>query len=347
MTKIRNIYRSLKLMKALIDKEKNTKIKTNPMNRLKMLSKGFLGYSNIMYQLDSNNYKDYLSDYKQMFTGEINGEDKYILNNKVVFEQMNKNYIRIPKSLAKLMYGKIMAINSSVSNVDDLMHYLMHEEKVIIKPISGSQGKGVFTVTLRNSKLYIDDNEVDRIIFEKRIKELNNYFISEYIKQGDFASQLYPDIVNSMRILTIIDPQTNEPFIAAAVQRIGTKQSEPTDNFAKGGLSAEIDLETGILSKGATYPFNKEMRWYDKHPDTGYLFYGLKVPHWEKIKDKVLYLARKNPELKYVGWDLVLTNDDVMVMEGNSWSDVNVYQIHKPLLVDNRIKDFYKYYDII
>src|SRR5699024_5670137 len=145
----------------------------------------------------------------------------------------------------------------------------------------------------------------------------------------------------------MIDPENHEPFIARAVQRIGSKTSKGLDNFTMGGYSANIDIETGILSEAATKIGGKELEWYDKHPDTGAQIKGVQVPRWDEIKKKLLNIMREMPYLKYAGWDIVLTDEDIVTIEGNNHSQVGVMQLHKQLLIEPRIKKFYKYYNII
>ena len=71
------------------------------------------------------------------------------------------------------------------------------------------------------------------------------------------------------------------------------------------------------------------------------------VPNWDNVKKSIVDIANSFDFLNYVGWDLVVTNEGIKIIEGNNYSDVNILQIHKPLLVDERVKKFYKYYGIL
>ena len=150
-----------------------------------------------------------------------------------------------------------------------------------------------------------------------------------------------------MRIITLIDPKTNKPFIARAVQRIGVKSSAPMDNFTKGGLSASIDLQTGVIGDATSHPNNLTHVRHSSHPDTGFKFEGLVIPKWKDIKSEVLDGAGKLPMLKCVGWDFLLSDKGLVAIEGNHHPDPDVLQGHEPLLTDERIKAFYKFHKII
>lgn len=349
MKTLRQYYRQLYLGRALLKKEKNNPIKINFSNKLKALLNGFTTESYVMYHLEQNDHSLYVTDYQQMRTGKINGDHAYILNNKVVFEQINKNNIHIPQTISIIENGELIPNRHEIADVDHLIDYMKASDntKVIIKPISESRGTGIKKLELKDDHLYIDNEKITVQDLEKFISGLNGYFISEYLMQSDFALNLYPETINSLRILTMVDPDTNEPFIARAVQRIGTKDSYPTDNFHRGGLSAKIDIESGVLSKAATIPKVGNLDWVSHHPDTQHVIEGLEIPNWENIKKELLYLTKKNINLKYVGWDVVLSDHGMSILEGNSWADVNVFQIHQPMLTDERIVNFYKKHHII
>src|SRR5699024_4574574 len=158
-------------------------------------------------------------------------------------------------------------------------------------------------------------------------------FVNEYIEQGEFGNSLNNTSLNTIRILTLQDIETNEPFIPIAVQRIGNKKSSPTDNWSRGGFSASIDLDTGELGKAVSHPdSSKELNWYKYHPDNNNIIQGKKIPQWDYIKNKILLAASQTPFFPYIGWDVVITDNGFIVIEGNSMSDVDLLQIHEPLL---------------
>ena len=60
-----------------------------------------------------------------------------------------------------------------------------------------------------------------------------------------------------------------------------------------------------------------------------------------------MHAAESLPMLKCIGWDFVLTDSTVVAIEGNHHPDPDVLQCHSPLLIDEKIKNFYKYHKII
>jgi len=184
--------------------------------------------------------------------------------------------------------------------------------------------------------------------FYKELQRLDNYIITEFVNQAEYSKEIYPYTVNTIRILTMWDYENSIPFIAIAVHRIGTQRSYPVDNWTQGGMSAHINIETGELGPGVTYPFDGKLRFYSRHPETDSPIQGVRVPNWEKVRETVLKLASNLPFLPYIAWDVVLDeNKNIRIIEGNSNTDVNLLQVHKPFLSDARIKKFYSYHGVL
>ena len=86
--------------------------------------------------------------------------------------------------------------------------------------------------------------------------------------QGYRVSAVF-DSANSIRITTMQDPDQNDsPFIPVAVHRFGSKSTVPTDNVSRGGLFANIDLDTGVMGQAIKFPYETggKLTWCSHHP---------------------------------------------------------------------------------
>ena len=344
MSILKNQIMKLLFLRTFFEKEMESKINKG---NLKLLMRGFLSESRIIYDLKKNTINNYLSDFDRLKTSTINGKYSIILNDKMLFELLMKDYLNIPVSLGFIQKGTVIYFGKKgIDNFCSLMDYLDFAKVFVVKPIYGGGGKGVLIIKKDDGNLFINERKssIDEIkdIFSK----LNDYFISEYVVQGHYGRNLYPHSLNTIRIVTMILPESNKPFIPIAVQRIGNKTSAPTDNWTQGGFSAEINLETGELGKCVAYPINGQLEWHSKHPETGHQIEGKIIPKWAMIRDTILNAAGKIP-LKYIGWDVAVTDNGYKVLEGNNCTDVNLLQVHRPILLDERVKKFFKYYHII
>ncbi len=331
-------YGMLRSRISIIAEDLKTKVNVPVSIRLKLLAKGFFSWHYILYDLKNNDIKDYLSEYERRKTRFINGKAAYILSDKLVCDQILRQYVRTANIYSIIMNGIIYSMHDKVSmtSVKDIADYLEKIGPLVLKPNSGTDGgKGVIVVKLINGKIISNGRQLGMHEFSKLIGSLDNYIICEYIKQGEYGKSLFSETVNSIRILTMMSPDDNKPFIATAVQRIGTKESRPVDNWSAGGLSAHIDITTGTLSEAVSFR-DGVLRHYDVHLDTGKQIKGISVPNWEEVKNSILSIASKLPYLPYIAWDVVLLEDEILIIEANNCSDVTFLQLQEPLLKEKK-----------
>ena len=321
------------------------------MTRIRLWFSGFFGESHVIYKLEERQPSDYLSDFARFIkTPYINGRYSYFLNNKLAFYWFMRGNEEgrkvIPKIHALIYRGDIRDLNSGqrIEWKEALRKYSDEKKRFVIKPINEGGGKGVMVVSTADDVLRVNELPVENMDAAMVSKGLagRDGIIMEYVSQASYAATIFPCATNTIRVLTMWDYDENEPFMPIAVHRIGSKDSMPVDNWSNGGLSAIVNTETGELGRAVAYPGTGSLVWFDEHPDTGAMIKGVHIPNWEKIADKLLELARMCPFLPYVGWDIIVTEDGMKILEGNNHSDVNLIQVHQPMLVDSRVRRFYE-----
>lgn len=317
---------------------------------------GFFSFSSLLYDFSINKKEYYVSDLTRiMRTSRINGSRKIVLDDKLIFHAMNKNNPHVIPILAFTKHGKLYKITGNTSHEifskDDFKSFVAQFlNGLIIKPYTGGGGSQISKVIYENEKLrFYGDCDTFEQFKDNVINNKREFLMTEIIKQDNVLSEIYPKTLNTVRILTMLNPDSNTAFIASAVLRIGTEKSNVVDNWTAGGLSISINLKTGELGKGATYPNKKgeKIVWHETHPDSHVKFYGVQIPNWQEITKSILEFSQEYHFLPYVGWDVVPMNNDFIILEGNTTSDVNLLQIHGGLLRENKIKSFYKYYNVI
>lgn len=343
----KNIMDNYRAVKYLINEEKSYKSKVNFLIKIKCLLKGFSTEKYELYNFRRNNMNNYLSDFHRRKTSIINRPYSIILDDKEIFSKITGISNKTSKLFGKIENGNIIMNHRKVT-LSEFLKFIEQQNKIIIKKNHGGGGKGIFKIQYIDQKIYINNELQTEKELNKIIVNLNDYLIMEYLNQADYAHNIYPGTINTIRILTMKDPKTSEIIIPIAVHKFGSKNTEPADNVRNGGVTAQIDLETGLLNKGALHlENNKKIEWIDVHPDTKVKIEGTQIPDWQKMKEELIEVANEFMFLPYVGWDVLITNNGIQIIEGNNFSDVNILQIHQPLLVDKRVKDFYRYYKII
>ena len=99
-----------------------------------------------------------------------------------------------------------------------------------------------------------------------------------------------------------------------AFLRIGN--GKVMDNVDCGGMAARVDLSTGkLLTVGA----DKAGNTFTVHPMTGTQIVGFAVPYFKEAMDMCLRAAQKVPQMRYIAWDVAVTNSGPCFIEGNSF----------------------------
>lgn len=285
---------------------------------------GFMPDQVALYNLNMKNRHEYLSEFDWYKSRYINEPYNFILNNKLVCTDMLKQYVKVAEIFVVKQKGKITSLDNKVKSYEDIISEIKKRGYAFIKPNNMGKGSGVLRFTYEQGKFYVDEKEVAEDELLALLKKRNDYHICEGIKQSKYLNKLYDKTTNTIRMVTLRNPDTNEFEIYSAVQRIGTKETIPVDNGSRGGLTAKIDIDTGVLTSAKCIQRTVD---YDRHPDSNNLIKGVKIPKWDSIKKEMLELANKFPYLYFVAWDILLTDEGICIIEANTSSGVNILQL--------------------
>lgn len=345
MTFVKNILRYVLAWLKLLKRERNASLGVGLANRIYSLSKGFLSDNYIVYNLSKNNSADYISDYVRMEKlPSLNNYRSVILDDKMLFFHYLKNTAPIVPIEAVIKNGKIYDTENNLLNTTE---FIETTSNIVLKPVDGGGGSGIIIIEKIEGVYYINKKQADVTTIAAQISKLKNYIVNRRVVQTGWAAQVNPDSLNTIRILTLFSKKENKAKILIAVHRFGTKKSVNVDNWSGGGINFNIDIESGVLSKGASYPKGNSMEWHINHPDTGVQVEGMKVQNWEEIKEGILKLSNTHSFIPYIGWDVIPMENSYLILEANSNSDVNLLQIHKGLLQSAENRELFKSYNVV
>jgi hypothetical protein len=66
---------------------------------------------------------------------------------------------------------------------------------------------------------------------------------------------------------------------------------------------------------------------YRNHPETGKTIQGFKIPYWEEMIELVEKASKVVSEVGYIGWDVAITPNGPILIEGNTSPGYKYYQI--------------------
>lgn len=193
---------------------------------------------------------------------------------------------------------------------EEFMFFVNNVPKFIYKPLEGGQGKGI-QVFERIGGGYAE-------VYEK-LKGTHG-IIEEWIQQHPKMQELYPEAVNIVRIQTIYTQ--NKCHFLCATLTIGYKNK--IANASANSIFTLVDVANGqVFTDGCDYNDNI----YISHPETGICFKGFLIPMWDEILSMLEKAASRVPQIGYVGWDVAITENGPVIIEGNNDGGYVGYQL--------------------
>lgn len=203
---------------------------------------------------------------------------------------------------------------------DKYLAFLQKHPVFIYKPCVGLCGENV-------RKIYSRDITDQKDFYHRLINE--QAFIEELVVQHDDWAKLCPASINTLRVMTTAVNGKSHIIFAAA--RIGNGRSV-TDNFSSGGMAILVDRDSGRLQGNA---FNKKLECFTQHPVTSVRMNGYPVPYWREIQLMCKQAALVNEGVNLMGWDVAITNNGPLIIEGNRGPGWDLVQV----LLDRGAKD--------
>lgn len=239
-------------------------------------------------------------------------EDAHLLNNKWETYTLFKEY-----------FGRDVILLSSEADYPLFCDFLDKHTEFVIKPTDMGQGQGVHKVIAKEG---INETEKKDLFLSlltenKKNKELyhrgkeDSVLLEELIAQVPEMTVIHPNSANGVRVTTV--RIGDKIHILYPWFKIG-RNGQFLTSAVFGTLEACIDSVTGVV---ITPGYSETDERFDVHPDTGVPILGFQIPRWKELIDTVTELALKLDTIRYVGWDMVLTEHGWVLMEGNFSGD--------------------------
>lgn len=270
-----------------------------------------------------------------LFQRKINANQTQCLGDKTLFAQLAKSHdFPHPETFlffehsedSNLSHG-LTCNNEVITTRTEWLTYLADNlpERFVIKSSHGrcAQGIEVFTRSPNGTYRGQSYQHTIEMIYEKVVNE-------KAFGKCIFQSYLtcHPAIVNltgssavqTVRLLTAKNPLGEVSPYCAFLKVVGQPDAL-VDNF-KGGrggnMMASINLDTGCIQDATG--FNRDNFTHTQavvHPVSQKTLVGFQIPSWNKVLEVSMALHTKLSGVRVVGWDIALTPDGPVILEGN------------------------------
>ena len=257
------------------------------------------------YNLNSKERKTYLTRVK-------NNAIVRMFNDKEISKKFDDK-VEFNKIFNEYLKRDWLYLNN---NYDEFVKFCEGKEDFIAKPVGGSGGEGIELIKIDKKKL--------KKTYEYLVSN-NKLLVEEKIIQNKKIGMLNKTSVNTFRIVSFFDGK--ETHILNVVFKIGN--GGVTDNFSSGSMYTFV--RDGKIIVPA---IDRDDNIFYEHPISKIKIVGYEIPNYDKAINLVKECAKKIPEVKYVGWDVAITDKGAVIIEGNCFP--GVYQI-KPSFVEDKV----------
>ncbi len=296
------------------------------------------------------NYRDYLScrQYNQIHP--INGMFSLWIDDKLTVKHVFSRYNEyLPLYYFDIENGDAMRLpdcpdSVQGNGVDGVMELLRQEKKIAVKQLLGSFGRGFYRLEYyTDGEYYITGKKAAENEVADLLRSLDHYLVTEFIVNHETLYHIWPDATNTLRILMGV--VEHEPILLRSFIRFGNAKSNGVDNAHSGGLEAIVDEESGKILFAVALDAQGYATRIESHPDSGASF-DIQIPYWDKVIEVCKDICRSYPELKYLGFDIAITQDSFKILEINSLSGLMAAQLKEPLLKDKKTREVFKSFGV-
>lgn len=198
------------------------------------------------------------------------------------------------------------------SDFSELESFCKHKGVVFAKLIDECGGCGTEKITY--------SEQIDFPALYKRLLDGRQYLIEEGIVQHKDMNRLCESSVNTIRVVTLLC--NGKAKVAYSLLRMGNGQGN-VDNISSGGMYTLVSPDGKL-----TFPAfcDKTGLFYDEHPVTKTKFKNYELPYFKEAMKLCCEAALVEQRLGYVGWDVAITPNGPILVEGNNMPGYDMAQ---------------------
>lgn len=307
---------------------------TSVRKRIWAYRRGFFAKTALAYGLDDSNYRDYENDFHYYRLHPLNGRFSMWIDDKLTIKYLLQPFDDyLPKYYFQLRNGSVTKLMDCPKklgpDVASVIRLLEQRKNLAMKPIAGSRGVGFLKLSSDRGKYRVNNGLVNVDELKAMLVKPQHRIITEYLSSHWSHPTMYPEIPNTLRVMTIRRDK-NIATIVGAHLKLGTSLSGLAAVVADGAILAGVDLGTGSVFAGRTWKDGAFVN-LSVHPDTG-LPLPKRVPYWHHITAKVKEIGHYVPQLKYMGFDVVIGDQGWKIIEVNSHPGLHLVQLYYPML---------------
>ena len=200
---------------------------------------------------------------------------------------------------------------------------------LFVKPLGGKGGRGAERWRWTGTGYEGSDGRLlSPTALAERLHERSysgGLIVQPCLRNDDRLAELSCGALATIRILTCQN-EHGQPEVIGAALRMSIDPRSVGDNLHQGGITAVLDTDTGILGAATNLGKDARIGWHDCHPVTRAPIAGRALESWPQIKALALRAQKAFADRLFVGWDITMTPDGPVIVEGNSSPGLDIFQ---------------------
>lgn len=228
-------------------------------------------------------------------------DEEYIvvLGDKLIFDEVFRDYL------------KRDYINLRKASAEDFKKFLSDKTTVFAKETRGEGGHGISKVVVK------DIEDVDKLY--EQLRENEQWLVEDAIIQHPDLNQINPNVVNSFRVITLLNDKGEIKMIANAL-RVNQ------DDSVVIGCTNDLYFSLGADGKIDSNVVDDYGEVYDTHPLTGVKFKDVYIHGVQEAFDMCVEAHKRIPQCRYIGWDVAFSENGPVIVEGNEYPGYGLVQ---------------------
>lgn len=144
------------------------------------------------------------------------------------------------------------------------------------------------------------------------------------IRQHPDLKAVTGDVIGTVRVVTVFAGK--RPELLYALWKLPAPEAMSDNFWQADSMLAHLDAETGIVT-GVMAGTGPAAHPVDTHPVSQIKLPGLQIPHWQAICACATGAHQLMPEFGVFGWDIAVTADGPLIVEGNTSPHHSLYQL--------------------
>ncbi len=263
-----------------------------------------------------------------------------VQNKSLFYNYCIKNEIPVPKFIglfykhnSGVIFNELKIIETKNEWINYFQNYV--PDVFVIKPSDGEYGKGVNVLVKKGSSFYNYKRKnftaEELYNYMNSFPNYNSFIIQERITNcSEIRNLSNSNTLQNLRLNTHIDKNGKVHIIAATMKiAVGENDIDNLEFGLTGNVLAILSVQSGRILDVIQYNFAEhKINLIKDHPITGKQLVNFEIPLWKDCCTLIKETAIKFFPLRNIGWDVAVTENGPVIIEGNIFWDPTYYKDH-------------------